>query len=300
LAVSPDGLTLLRRQATELGTNLTVLAGLRRTRSREYTSAKEIQIMKSLLLLVALGALFGQTPGFEVASVKPSDPATAMSIRRSGYRMAFTSTSLEFLITWAYDVHTERLYGKPNWLDSVRYDVMANAPQDDKPAPPRQPGQPTELQKMMQSLLAERFKLVVHRETRELPMYALMVAKGGAKVRLTEAPAVMGQTPFSMPGRGRLIGTQVSAEMLAKVLSDQLGRSVKDQTGLQGVFDFKLDWEPDPSPAHMGGVPTPVELSAGSSLFTAIQEQLGLKMEARKGPVEVLVIDHIESAPTAN
>jgi len=256
--------------------------------------------MKSLVLLVALGAVYAQSPGFEVASIKASDPAVAMAIRRSGYRMAFTSTSLQFLITWAYDIHSERLYGKPNWLDSVRYDVIANASQDDKPAPPRQPGQPTELQKMMQSLLAERFKLVIHRETRELPMYALVVAKGGPRIRLTEAPAVMGQQPFSMPGRGRLIGTQVSAEMLAKVLSDQLGRSVQDQTGLQGVFDFKLEWEPEPSPAHMNGMLTPVEISAGSSLFTAIQEQLGLKMEARKGPVEVLVIDHIQSAPTEN
>ena len=131
-------------------------------------------------------------------------------------------------------------------------------------------------------------------------MYALVVAKGGPRIRLTEAPAVMGQTPFSMPGRGRLIGTQVSVEMLAKVLSDQLGRSVQDQTGLHGVFDFKLEWEPDPSPARADSVLTPAELGAGSSLFTAIQEQLGLKMEARKGPVEVLVIDHIESAPTEN
>jgi uncharacterized protein (TIGR03435 family) len=110
----------------------------------------------------------------------------------------------------------------------------------------------------------------------------------------------MGQTPFSMPGSGRLIGVQVSAEMLAKVLSDQLSRSVQDQTGLKGVFDFKLEWEPDASSTGPDGVRTPPDLGAGSSLFTAIQEQLGLKLEARKGPVEVLVIDHIESAPTEN
>jgi uncharacterized protein (TIGR03435 family) len=256
--------------------------------------------MKTLFLLAWAAAACAQTPAFEVASIKPSDAGGTIAIRRSGYRIATTSTSLLFLITWAFDIHRDRVYGKPSWLDSVRYDVIANAEQDNRPAAPRLAGQPSELQRMMQSLLAERFKLVIHRETRELPMYALVVAKGGAKFRLSEAPAVMGQTPFSMPGRGRLLGTGVSAEMLAKVLSDQAGRSVQDKTGLDGVFDFKLEWEPDASPAGPDAVPAPTDLRAGSSLFTAIQEQLGLKLEARKGPVEVLVIDHIESSPTEN
>ena len=110
----------------------------------------------------------------------------------------------------------------------------------------------------------------------------------------------MGQTPFSMPGRGRLTGTQVSAEMLAKVLSDQLNLSVQDQTGLKGVFDFKLEWEPDALSAPPDGLPAPADLRTSSSLFTAIQGQLGLKLEARKGLVEVLVIDRIERVPTEN
>ena len=256
--------------------------------------------MRSVFLLVALAAAYAQPPAFEVASIKPSDAAGTVSIRRSGYRITTTSTSLEFLITWAYDVHRDRLLGKPSWLDSVRYDVTANAPQGNRSAPLRLPGQPTELQQMMQALLAERFKLVIHRETRQLPIYALVVANGGAKIRLTGAPAVMGQTPFSMPNRGRLIGTQVSAEMLAKVLSDQLSRSVQDQTGLKGVFDFKLEWEPDGLSTPANDLPAPAGLSAGASLFTAIQEQLGLKLEGRKGPVEVLVVDHIERTPTEN
>ena len=256
--------------------------------------------MKSLILLAVAAAACAQPPAFEVASVKPSDPAGIFAIRRSGYRIVTTNTSLLFLITWAYDVHRDRIYGKPNWLDSVRYDVIANAAQDDRPAPPQLSGQPTELQQMMQTLLADRFKLVIHRETRELPLYALVVAKGGAKIRLTEAPDVMGQTPFSVPGRGRLVGTQVSAEMLAKVLSDQLGHTVQDQRGLKGVFDFKLEWEPDALSAGPDGVPVSANLRTGSSLFTAIQDQLGLKLEGRKGPVEVFVIDRIERAPTEN
>jgi uncharacterized protein (TIGR03435 family) len=113
----------------------------------------------------------------------------------------------------------------------------------------------------------------------------------------------MGLNPFSMPARGRLIGTGVSAEMLATVLSGQIGRSVQDQTGLKGIFDFKLEWDPAMWDPEMG---PPSEASpaandpGGPSLFTAIQAQLGLKLEARKGPVEVLVIDHIERIPTEN
>jgi uncharacterized protein (TIGR03435 family) len=253
-----------------------------------------------------LGALtaFGQAPSappaFEVASVKPSDPAQTIAIRRSGYRISTSNTSLQMLITWAYDVHSDRLYGKPKWLDAVRYDIVANAPQESKPVA-RAPSQVSRLQQMMQVLLAERFKLLIHRETRELRMYAMVVAKSGSKIRLTEAGDNMGQNPFSMPGRGRLIGTKVSTEMLAKALSDQLGHSVQDQTGLKGVFDFTLEWEPDAESIGADGAPAPsADVRTGASLITAIQEQLGLKLEARKGPVEVLVIDHIESTPTEN
>ena len=242
-----------------------------------------------------------ETPvAFEVASIKPSGPTQPIAFRRSGYRVATTGTSLEWLITWSYDVYSDHIYGKPQWLDSVRYDIVANGPQESEAAV-RRSGQISPLQQMMQARLAERFKLVGHRETRELPMYALVVARSGLKVRLTEAPGIMGQNPFSMPGRGRLIGTGVSAEMLAKVLSNQLGRSVQDQTGLRGIFDFKLEWAPDPQTGGAEGAPPePVDLRTGRSLFSAIQEQLGLKLEARKGTVEVLVIDHIERTPTEN
>src|SRR5262249_54026845 len=152
---------------------------------------------------------------------KPSHPAQAIAFRRSGYRITTTSTSLEWLITWAYDVHSDRLYGKPNWLDSVRYDIAANAPEDSRSSR-REPGQTSPLQEMMRTLLAERFKLAIHRETRNLPMYALVVSKTGIKFRLMEAGNTTSQSPFSMPGSGRLSGNQVSTQMLAKVLSNQL------------------------------------------------------------------------------
>ena len=239
-------------------------------------------------------------PKFEVASIKPSDPGGTSGIRRSGYRIAFSNSSLLFLITWAYDIQSDRLYSQPKWLDSVRYDIVGNAPAESLNVRPRL-GQIGPFQRMMQALLAERFKLAVHRENRELAMYALVVAKGGPKVRLMEPPAAIGQNPFDMPGRGQMVGTQVSADMLARVLSNQLHRSVQDYTALKGVFDFKLEWEPEAAGLDEDPtVPGSKGRAAGASLFTAIQEQLGLKLEARKGPVEVLVIDHIERAPTEN
>src|SRR5215471_1559568 len=148
---------------------------------------------------------------------------------------------------------------------------------------------------MTQALLAERFKLAVHRETRELPIYALVAAKGGPKFHMTEAPDSMGQNRFAMPARGHLTGTQVSAEMLANVLSGVLNRAVQDQTGLKGACDFNWEWEPGLTSG--GPKRAAADLRAGSSLFAAIQEQLGWKLERRKGTVDVLVIDHMESVP---
>jgi len=233
-------------------------------------------------------------PAFEVASVKPADPASQISIRRSGDRLTTSNTSLEMLITWAYDIRSDRLFGKPQWLDSVRYDIVAKAGQSLGPG---------RLQRMMQSLLDARFQLAIHRETRQLPLYAMVVDKNGAKVHLTEAHGDPSQNPFNMTDSGRLTGTQVSAGMLANVLSNQLGRTVQDQTGLKGVFDFTLEWEPDTAPQSTGvdGAPAPsTDARTGPSIFTALQEQLGFKLEPRKGPVEVIVIDHIESTPTEN
>ena len=255
-------------------------------------------------LVLLLSRAFGQDaraspanvppPAFEVASIRPSDPASRISIARSGDRLTTTNTSLEMLITWAYDIRDDRLFGKPKWLDSDRYDIVAKAGQSLGPG---------RLQQMMQSLLASRFQLALHRETRELAMYAMVIGKDGAKVHLTEASGPAGQNPFSMPGRGRLTGSLVTAGMLANVLSNQLGRSVQDQTGLKGVFDFSLEWEPDtdaPS-TNVDAVSEPsASARAGPSIFTAIQEQLGFKLERRKGPVEVIVIDHVENVPTGN
>ncbi len=214
--------------------------------------------------------------------MKASEPEATASIRSSpGGRFTIVNYSLRMLITWAYDIGDDRLYGETKGLDSVRYDVVAKAPPEQKPAIGR-------FNLMMQSLLADRFKLRVHRETRQLPMYALLVDKDGPRIHPKDLTGPVGQNPFRMPGSGRWTGTKVSTVMLAKVLSNQLGRSVQDRTGLRGYFDFTLNWTPDEDAA------------LGPSIFTAIREQLGLRLEARKGPAEAIMIDHVDLKPAEN
>ena len=171
---------------------------------------------------VSLAQAPAPVPAFEVASVKPADPDHSMSITRSGNRLTFSNYSLEMLILWAYNVRSDRLLGKPKGLDSVRYDIVAVAPQETLV--------PGRLNRMMQSLLAERFNLVVHSETREMPYYAMVVDKNGPKVHAEELTEPVGQNPFGMTASGRLTGAKVSADMLVKVLTDQIGRFVEDRT----------------------------------------------------------------------
>ena len=233
-------------------------------------------------------------PSFEVASVKPSVPRTAhFSLLELGGRFTTTNTTLKMLIGFAYDVRDYQIAGGPNWLDSAKYNVEA------KPDVPR----PAEhnaarMRLMAQSLLAERFKLAIHRETKELPVYDLVVAKGGPKLKKAANTA----EASGRRGRGLLTGVAADMPLLVNQLSQQLGRSVIDKTGLTGKYDFKLEWTPDPGelrfPAGGPDAPPPPDLS-GPSIFTAVQEQLGLKLESVKGPVEILVIDHAEK-PDAN
>jgi uncharacterized protein (TIGR03435 family) len=170
---------------------------------------------------------------------------------------------------------------------------------------------------MLQALLADRFKLSIHRETKELPVYALVAAKNGPKLQEAKADAtypngIKGPDGVARGGMMRIGGGEVTGQglpiaNLTRMLSQQLGRTVIDKTGLTGKYDFTLQWTPDESQGPMfkgadgappGGNPAPPE-SSGPSLFTAIQEQLGLKLESQKGPVEIIVIDHVEK-PSQN
>jgi uncharacterized protein (TIGR03435 family) len=243
----------------------------------------------SALVLGSILVLSAEThPAFEVASIKPSEPTSPVGIRRlAGGRFVTSNTSLRLLITWTYDIGDERLAGAPGWLDSVRFDVAAKAPNEN----------PTldELHSMMKSLLADRFKLRVHTETRDLPMYRLDVDKNGPRVRVLDAPLAVNHDPFRMTESGRLTGTSVTTGMLAKVLTNQLGHYVRDSTGFMGAFDFTLEWRPDSA----SSVASP-DADTRASIFTAIREQLGFRLTAGRAPVELIAIDHVENHPTDN
>ena len=223
-----------------------------------------------------------RTPAFEVATVKVSGPdSPPVAIRPlPGGRLEVSNMPLPALIQWAFELDDGRLAGVPRGLDSIRVDVVAQAPDSG----PRQ-GMPA----MMRTLLAERFKLAIHRETRELITYTLVTDTGGAKVHASTDGAP-GPNPFRMSDSGTLIGTTVTADMLAKVLSNQLGRPVQNQTGFASAFDFTLRWAPD---TNTGPLDRP-------SLPTALREQLGFRLEAQRRPLEVVVIDHVERTPLDN
>jgi len=155
---------------------------------------------------------------------------------------------------------------------------------------------------MLQSLLLDRFKLTFHRETKDLAVYALVTGKNGPKLHASETAGEM-KRQFRI-GRGQINLEGATMAGLADALSNLVGRNVLDRTGISGNYDIKLEWTPDESepsmfkgpPADGAGAGAPAPDASGPSVFTAIQEQLGLKLEAQKGPVEVMVIEHIEKA----
>ena len=244
--------------------------------------------MAALTCAVVAGARAQEPlPAFEAATVRPSGPdSLPISIQRlPGGRLVTSNTPLPMLIQWAYQLDEGRLINVPKGLDSLRFDVVAQAPEPEPVA--------GRMQLMMRALLAERFKLVAHHETRELVAYTLAIEAGGAKVRPVQTDEPVGPNPFKMSDGGTLVGTRVTADMLATVLSNQLGRPVKNETGFVGVFDFTLRWAPDTA------LP-PADTSDRPSLFQAIREQLGFRLVAKRTPTDVIVIDRVERTPTDN
>jgi uncharacterized protein (TIGR03435 family) len=277
------------------------------------------KVLGASLFALMAGCLCAQsspTPlTFEVASIKPStgdDHRIAIQAQPGG-GLRTTGTTLKFLLTFAYDVRDFQISGGPSWINSDRFDILAKteraAGSDSTPVDPRtmSDAQMKTMQEQMrarlQALLAERFQLTLHRETKEQTVYALVVGKNGSK--LPESDGKQSEGRRMMMGRGQVNGHGVPLSMLANVLSNQVGRPVIDRTGLTGNFDIKLEWTPDPGQAGPFG-PLPPGVDAppppdpnGPSLFTALGEQLGLRLESQKGPVEVLVIDKVEK-PSEN
>jgi len=321
-------------------------------------------IVTAGLVVFTFCAAFAQTaqnsPSFEVASVKPAAPIAGNGIRimmRGGPgssdpgQITYSNVTLKDVLTNAYGVKRFQISG-PGWLDSERYDIVAKLPRGATKA---------QFMAMLQNLLAERFKLALHWEKKDLPMYALVVAKNGPKLKESvdepapkegDAPKAggpaadgplagaamrrlpMGQDGFPvlpagsggrgatavmlMNGNARMTANRQSMAGLAEMLSGQLELPVVDMTGLTGKYDFTLSFAPEglvgmglpgglpppppnaPAPGEgLPGMPSASAPDAQSSpnLFTALQEQLGLKLEQRKGPVDLLVIDHLERTP---
>ncbi len=264
---------------------------------------------------IALLAFRAGAQSFEAASVKVSQPSTPFRMRggpgsSDPGQFTYTNVSLKDVVAKAYGLEGYQL-ACPNWLADARYDIVAKVPASATRA---------EFQAMLQNLLSDRFQMTVHRETKELPIYAMVVAKNGPKLKVSgaEPEAATGDAPEVntvsqgkdglpvMPAgyQGHLIGMKLpSGTMLrakgeplpdfAKTLSALLDRPVFDLTGLTGKYDFGIKWTPVEANALAASDP-------GPDVFEAMQMQLGLRLDPRRAPVAMVVVDHVEKVPSEN
>lgn len=296
------------------------LLGHPRAESRQV-AGPEI-LAGAVLLAAAAVALFGQSPArpkFEVASIKPSQEQRFMMVRPlPGGR--FTATApLRLLMQNAYGpfgMQAFQIVGGPSWIDSDRWEIEAKADGNATRA---------DVFQMLQSLLEDRFRLKIHHEARQLPVYNLVVARNGPKLPPPKEGGCVEVNPDAPPARpvgggfpcgragimglpsgARIAGGKLLMPEFTRVLSIVMGRIIIDKTGFASPFDATLNFAPDPNTAGLpvaigpsGPVPPSSSDAAYPPIFTAIQDQLGLKLEPAKGPVDVLVIDHVER-PSAN
>jgi uncharacterized protein (TIGR03435 family) len=235
------------------------------------------------------------SPVFEVATIKPSKPdAQGRGFQVRGRHFSTFNTSVSNIITFAYGIQARQITGGPAWLETEKYDLSAQ---------PDGEGQPSDRQwkMMVQKLLADRFKLAFHREKKELSVYAIVVGKTGPKLTKSEGDP-NGPPGLFFRGLGVLPARNATMVDFAGVMqSAVLDRPVVDQTGLPGRYDFLLTWTPDEFQFRDLGVkiPPPADNAAAPDLFTAIQQQLGLKLESTKAPAEIFVVDRVEK-PSEN
>ncbi|MGA7159039.1 MAG: TIGR03435 family protein [Acidobacteriaceae bacterium] len=227
-------------------------------------------------------------PSFEVATIKPSVPTDqSTGFQTTGRELYIENETLESMIAAAYGVHPKQIVDAPDWSSKQRWDVKGVPDVEGMPSWPQ-------YQEMIRTLLVERFGLKFHRDKRELPIFAVTVAKGGPKLAASKSDPD-GLQDQTMSGNGvqkdyRFTNNSMAA--FAQGMEYFMDRPVVDETGLKGKYDFELKWT-------MDGAPPQTDPNAPPGLFTAVQEQLGLKLEATKGMAEVLVIDHAEK-PSAN
>src|SRR5579863_1926219 len=237
-------------------------------------------------------------PAFEVATIKPSDPASpGQIITLRGAEVITTNVTVHALINLAYWLHPKQLTGGPAWTESEKFDMAGK---------PDAPGQPNvdQMKVMIQKLLADRFQLKFHFEKRELPVYAVRLAKTGAKItKSQDDPKGIPGWNFGRNASGMIMAFRNSPmSQFTAVLQNSTDRPVVDQSGLTGRYDFTLNFTPDAAmAAALNGGPPPAgdNPDAAPDLFAAFQQQLGLKLEPTKAPVDVMVIDKVER-PSGN
>jgi uncharacterized protein (TIGR03435 family) len=238
-------------------------------------------------------------PVFEVATIKPveHDAKSGRFIVMQGTnRFVERDYTLKLLIAAAYDLNPKAISGGPDWMDSDHYDILALTPGDKRPSHDEQMA-------MLRMLLTDRFQLTFHRESKEFSIYELQIVKGGVKPGLRESKAAPGDPPqlistvypqkLVLPARNATMTDFVS--LLQRAVLD---RPVVDKTGLTGRYDFDLEWAPDET-QFGGDVPVAPTDAPSPPFFTAIQQELGLKLEATRGPIDALVVDRAER-PSAN
>ena len=261
------------------------------------------ECLKSLFLMVVATAVYAQQPQFEVATVKVLPPVplgTPLPVNLGSFRNGtamLANTTLSECLQFAYGIVSDAQIAGPDWIKTrgVRFEIVGKTGPDVSR---------DQALLMMQNLLTERLKLSLHHEPREMSFLALVVAKNGPKL----APAKMGTPPAEIPAQipGRVLHPQMPMSVLATLLSRFERQVVIDMTGLTGPFSVDLQWTPDAFRNRVsqdGAAPLvngqPVNVD-GLSLPTALQEQLGLRLESRKGSVDVLVVDHAEKVPMDN
>jgi uncharacterized protein (TIGR03435 family) len=223
------------------------------------------------VLAISLAAQTSPTRlAFEVASIKPSRATGGFSANHNQGGLTATNASLRNLIKMAYALRNYQLGGAPGWLDADRFDIVARAPAG---------AAASQINAMLQSLLAERFKLTLHRETKAVQGYSLVAARSGPKLTASAS----GTRNFNS-SRGSILAQMLTVPQLADALSYRLDCPIVDRSGIPGAFDLKLEWSDDEGP----------------TIFTALQEQLGLKLEAARVPAEMMVIDHVDRQPAEN
>jgi uncharacterized protein (TIGR03435 family) len=243
-------------------------------------------------------------PPFDVISVKPNKESNGTRMQFTPDGLRGTGVTVRFLLYEGFGgINSNQVINEPAWAATDGFDIEAKVLPADVPTLAKMMFE--QRRTMFQSILADRFKLTVHHETREMPVYVLTLAKGGPKFKETAPDDPAAATPRrggTTINQGKITSTDAQISTLVTILSRNLGRTVVDKTGLTGNYDFTLEYAPDE-----GGPAPPARPPDGSaapteprvSIFTALQEQMGLKLESTKGPVDVVVIDHIEK-PSEN